>query len=573
MIKIIFIHLLSIILKELFKIIKKIIIKKNIYSIIFNGSIIVHKNTKSKEPFFIYMKIRYKNKELDYKKFMKIIKNYLNNKKEDSDNNILNFYNYLKEVEERIKSEFKHNYFFIIINKFEKKDERNDNNDNLYNITSKMTLYTPFNKKQYKYNIDNILVDGTNSKSCGFEFLINDLNEYYKKIDEENIPKNHKKEIIYDMKGLNSKTNNDTSLAKASTQTTSLLYEKKNPYKILKYIERFEDYTKSEKYEEELKNGIYFGEYDSEIIKKYIKAKISLGANDCKYIEIIKQKILSITQIDFSKNRLNDIILMNENTSIICCEKGTYICYNLFGKPFFKTEMIPLSKISYIGGIKINENIVALTSNKILSNGKDQLLFFDIKNKNVISIKEGYSFLISQNNSSLINIVEKNIRVFLFACKKYNKTQKNGNGILLSIQNSDFPIYKFYNTEKFEVHCFCQISKKINKDIITNSEYINTEYFFVGGFDVEKKKGLIKLYKINFKGKIDTIEIEYIQDVIFEKNENFKGPITSITQSRINGNILVTCLNRNGFLFHIPNIDWFLNLKENYNFNVDKKED
>ena len=97
--------------------------------------------------------------------------------------------------------------------------------------------------------------------------------------------------------------------------------------------------------------------------------------------------------------------------------------------------------------------------------------------------------------------------------------------------------------------------------MIFNRAFIDSEYFFVCGFDLNKKMELIKIYKINDKGKFDTIEIEYIQDVIFEK-ENFKSPITSITQSRISGNILVTCLNGNGFLFGRPQIDSFYDIKK-----------
>ena len=92
--------------------------------------------------------------------------------------------------------------------------------------------------------------------------------------------------------------------------------------------------------------------------------------------------------------------------------------------------------------------------------------------------------------------------------------------------------------------------------MLFNSEFRDTAYFFVGGFDLQKGEELIKLYKINFNGKLDSIEIEYIKDVIFENNDNFKSPITCITQSKKSGNIIVTFINGYAFLFR-PEISLF----------------
>ena len=55
-------------------------------------------------------------------------------------------------------------------------------------------------------------------------------------------------------------------------------------------------------------------------------------------------------------------------------------------------------------------------------------------------------------------------------------------------------------------------NQKIKKD---------TEYFYVSGFDPDKRKGLIKLYKVIYNDEIKKIEIEYIQDIIVGKeNKN-----------------------------------------------------
>ena len=112
----------------------------------------------------------------------------------------------------------------------------------------------------------------------------------------------------------------------------------------------------------------------------------------------------------------------------------------------------------------------------------------------------------------------------------------------------------FYETGNFEVYCLCLIVK-FDKDKCDlnalNKVNIYSKYFFVGGFDRDKKQGLIKLYRINYNNyKFEKTEIEFIQNITFKR---FKGPITCITQSKINGNIFITCLDGNIYLFSCPN--------------------
>ena len=89
---------------------------------------------------------------------------------------------------------------------------------------------------------------------------------------------------------------------------------------------------------------------------------------------------------------------------------------------------------------------------------------------------------------------------------------------------------------------------------------IYTEYILVGGFDNYKKKGLIKLYKIIYNEDIKKIKLKYIQDIpVYNfKNKNskafkgFKKPICCITQSKQNGNILITNFDGNVYIFSEP---------------------
>ena len=116
----------------------------------------------------------------------------------------------------------------------------------------------------------------------------------------------------------------------------------------------------------------------------------------------------------------------------------------------------------------------------------------------------------------------------------------------------------FYNTENFEPYCICPLLiidlKYIFEPLIMKEE---TDYFLVGGFEKKRKQGMIKLYKIIYGEKLS---IEYIQDIkFFDKDfKGFKGPISCITQSKQDGNLLITCWDGNVYLVNKPNISFYL---------------
>ena len=120
----------------------------------------------------------------------------------------------------------------------------------------------------------------------------------------------------------------------------------------------------------------------------------------------------------------------------------------------------------------------------------------------------------------------------------------------------------FYNTGDYEVHCFCQIILKEESNFLFKSQtFSRTNYFLVGGFKPQKRRGAIKLFKIiENKNFLDT-KIEYIQDIEPEHDIKFKGlksPISSIIQSKSNGNILISCWDGNIYSFKQPNLECFL---------------
>ena len=228
----------------------------------------------------------------------------------------------------------------------------------------------------------------------------------------------------------------------------------------------------------------------------------------------------------------------------------------------------------YRDGIKINKNLFAFTSNSIIEKGEDKIKIYNFRSKGIIYEIEGYSFILSQNGLSLIprEEVEINNRLLLCACKKYKSGQKNG--ILLinfELEGSENISKFFYETGNFEVYCFCPILNVTNSGyILSNTKIIkDTRYFLVGGFDVAKNKGLIKLYKVLWCDKhfLET-KIEYIQDIEPEyKNDfkDFKGPISCITQSLNSGNLLISCFDGNIYVFSPPNIDYFVFYDEQNN--------
>ena len=339
----------------------------------------------------------------------------------------------------------------------------------------------------------------------------------------------------------------------------------------------------------ELDNDSFLSDGFNEIIKygmdfKYERTKI----NDY-YSFFIDKNIVIVSQ----KNKLTEFDKLNETNSsfktdysyrnlfklndkyIICGENGLYLAPDNF-RSLGGSQIYNIDKKAYRGGIKINDNILAITSNRILPNGENKLRFFDGSTKNFLDKIEvgNYSFTLSENNCALMGIPKREKeKLLLVACKKYLKDDKNGI-LLLKLQfYNDEKKEKFYDTKNFEVYCFCPIFKIELKSLFTKIEknQINeTEYFLVGGFDIDKNEGLIKLYKVIYDDNIENIEIEYVLDIIVKKKigkdksgsfKGFKGHISCMIQSSI-GEILLTCYDGNVYQFSEPN---FSLLNQDYN--------
>ena len=253
----------------------------------------------------------------------------------------------------------------------------------------------------------------------------------------------------------------------------------------------------------------------------------------------------------------NDCYLISKNGE-------SFLVSNLFSNISLWMREIPFINMHFAGGIQINKYCTVLTSNSIIPYGENKLLVFDYLTKKICYEISGYSFLPSSNGLTVISKNEN--KILLCACKKYSKFYNNG----IFLINFHFDEERglnaksiFYDTKDFEVLCFCQIfvNDKFSNRIFEEYKYkYETNYFFVGGFDKRKGVGMIRLYKIlDDKDFLDT-KIEYIQNIEIEKTNEFKGfrgPISSIIQSKINGKILLTCWDGNIYLFNLPNLHYF----------------
>ena len=345
---------------------------------------------------------------------------------------------------------------------------------------------------------------------------------------------------------------------------------------------------------------------------KNISYKIYEGINNNQIIGLFQNKIKSYKiksdniKIIESNLRINEIIRcyscvkMGKDKYIMFNTDGIIVIEDLFNPILsYKTSKL-LDNIGK-GGIKLgpiedkNDTSYAFFSNSITNEGEDKLYFSSIYSKKIDKEIAGYSIILSSNALSLMKIYKnKNnnkddvFELLLCSCKKYKKKQKNG--ILLVDLENEIKNKYFYNTGKFEVYCCCQLLKIHNKnpyikDSKDNDYYLYvdkryTKYFLVGGYDTGKYQGLIKLYKIIINKKNDSkFKIKFIQNIVINKINNnyngkdcgkmkFYGPISSIIQSEITGNIVATCWDGNIYLFTPPNIEELDEIENSKNINI-----
>lgn len=151
---------------------------------------------------------------------------------------------------------------------------------------------------------------------------------------------------------------------------------------------------------------------------------------------------------------------------------------------------------------------------------------------------------------------EQQNKILFCACKKYFQNQKNGILLIDVLDVSNQRAFPLYETDNFEVYCFCPIYL----DVKDKDKKILSDYFLVGGFDVDRREGRIKLFKAIYDEENAFSNIEYLQDIEI----GFEGAVSSIIQSQNYGNILVTCYDGNIYLLNKINLGFYLMLDSTF---------
>ena len=501
------------------------------------------------------------------------MKNLMDNNSEYENKTKLNinfklFLNYIyicKGIIENQINNFQFKYNFKLYFEFDKKLS----DDNIYNINVDYIIQDhPFYKLDIGASDKNILLKKYNE----LEGLLSLMKRLNFQIDLEN---DKLEETLYKSTLLCSNNSGvDYIFTKEIEKffTSEIIEKIEIDYQILRFEKLIFKHETSVKFFLTLKNGYYFScgddiqmvlfDKDFKILTKknslndvlYCITEIN---NNEKSIELFASYGKNIYSIDIDKTNYEIKTKMYEipNMKTLFCAKinkndcilGGINCamkiIDLFNFNEEDKKSYKLINFSIRTGLIINDKYIALISNELIPNGINLLSICDlIENKSKHLISE-YSFNLSENSLSLINF-EDDKKILLCACKKYKSNQSNGILVVnMNLVEGENIKYKYYITNNFIPYCFCQI-------------YLTT-FIFIGGFNLEKRKGEILLYILK-----DINELIYVQNIEIIDNEynNFNGidmPINNIIQTKDSGKIIVTTIDGNIFLFSKPNLDYY----------------
>ena len=554
--------------------------------------------------------------KLNFEKNEKLITEYFNNINNKEDllkifsqeeyNNFLNLKNDSnKEKNKKDESTTNNSQQSFSNNEKEESHRRIESNNQSNNNSNKIQKNNPSINIQHNNLSNNIIQDNLSNNIQ----QVNSSNNSQQNNISNNIQQNtnnsfngNSQDLVHSSSSVNLQQTYKRTISNSNTLILNNPKEEPN-YKIIEFIKIIGKHKISAKYIKELNKTysisggpygyhLYYNltfdkvknqgngedkdkEYELEHYAMYPDNKLN-NKEDVDLIICTNEKVkkISIKDNKFSPNNISDLEGISKvkthlkiiADSIICGEKGIFLVKDLL-EGIVNTKMYKMPEVSnsFFTGIKINNIICAFTSNKLLMNGDDIIIFYNNDNKKILNQINGYPFILSQNNLAVIPGEESQVdkKIILCACKNYIKDKKNGILLLTYQIKSNRISESFYDTGNFEIYCFCPISL-INMDFLFKDMHSieNIKYFFVGGFDNNKKEGLIKLYKIIYNKKnFQKTKIKYMQDIRIEKDiknypnyfNGFNGPITCITQSKHSGNILISCFDGNVYLFTIPN--------------------
>ncbi len=484
----------------------------------------------------------------------------------------------------------------------------------LLNIFTK-EQYDSFQRLDINQSEESLDENPINNNNCSVQ--VDNSNKIQENLEEENIDElneqNVKREEVTSMIIQSYTIKDDKELeSEPPTEAINFKYNnidlnkfrKSNKYKVIEYnkaLETNETFSNSYfNYTKNLSKGHYLIAGNTRRVLLYNsfferKLEIHLYSRPQNIYEIEDKKddkgiirlfaccrdVLVLILINLENYSYQEIIKSQEN----------YISYNSYydltndyfingikGGFLFKENRInyrinKIFEVNYINGINIKEKIFAFSSNDLVPHGENKLLIYDFNTNETLKEIKNYPFKISNSSLHVINLEKINSisldrQILLCSCSPDIKNGKNGFLFVdINSEKKEF-VECFYDTKEFEPHCFCHISIVENNnsidDVITIEENIDikeTEYFLVGGFDPMKRIGCIKLYKIAYNERNDKINIKYLLDIETEDVDNYMGfdtDVTCISQSKITGNLLITCLDGNVYLFKPINLQLFL---------------
>lgn len=300
------------------------------------------------------------------------------------------------------------------------------------------------------------------------------------------------------------------------------------------------------------------------LVENHINHFIYHKINIVNYNEEKLDQKFSNTNNKFSCDQYFNI---SNNDAIISGNFGIYLFQGI-NKTWQNDEKIEEEEIEYIknfkGGLQISNNIFAFVSNDIYYDGKNVLFIYNYSNNQkkaqvidgINEEKGKYSFNTGSNSLYTLDM-DNNYKLLLCACKSYNNETKNGI-LMIKIDVNRFKTKapEFLDTEDFEVNCFCNIYQNPVKKYAL---------ILVGGFEIEKRRSMVKLYKLSYDFPDDNIKLIFIQDAIedFSRFEGFDGMINNIIKPiKRPGDIIVSCINGSNYLFNLPTNDYFQFLEE-----------
>ena len=596
---------------------------------------------KGKEPFEIIFPDN--GTKLYYQTFESITKHFKekNTTKNDLVDNYFLLNDFLNEAKNILNEEIINKDNLNIEMVFENKENNNTSEEKkiIHNISVTYVFYPPNSQGQtLKFKDDNILINMTSSYSQALYYLIQEINDkkYINIIENSTKEESIKSNLSIDENKIDNKSIDDNSKDESNKDATKIIKSNKknviikaDKMKILEFnriIGRHQEKKKicSANFIMELSNGYLVSGGTDNILMLYepngeiLPGKMGRidGIKDWTYSVIERMyyenrskdlvqficcsnKELFLMDADFKKKEIKVQKYELPNSTCIKCVEMNLKSFALLGldlSSFFpdlfknennesdtqKVDSYTIIDKTYRNAIKINDNVLALISNKVAINGEDALIFFDHtiktikKQKRIIHKIENYSFNLNTTGLSLMYCDKENKnRILLCACKKYFSYQKNGILLVNPQLNDNHEVNDpFYDTGDFEVYCFCPIydfnyeNKVYEKEEKVKSK--STEFFLVGGFDNNSGNGLIRLYKLLFNEKAYKVKAEYIQDILIKKNkiigkendenkrfEGFGGAITSLIQSKESGIIFASCNDGNVYKMSVPNIDFY----------------